>query len=108
MGFNDKNIDITRNVKMIEWLKSELLTAVAALYELMIKGIHNSQDAILDIIANIIFMTYLLGKRLGLTFESIDARIEEKAKLGLVEEHKLEKWYGDLSSILDYLKRTRR
>lgn len=108
MGFNDKNIDITRNVKIIEWLKSELLTAVASLYELMVKGIHNSQDAILDIIANIIFVTYLLGKRLGLTFDSIDARIEEKAKLGLVEEHKIEKWYGDLSSILDYFKRTRR
>jgi MazG-like nucleotide pyrophosphohydrolase family protein len=108
MGFGDKNIDITKSVKIIEWLKSELLTSVASLFELLAKGIHNSQDVILDIIANIILVTYLLGKRLGLSFDSIDAKVEEKAKLGLVEDHKIEKWYGDLSGVLDYFKRTRR
>jgi len=104
---NDKNIDITKNIKVIEWLKSELLTAIASLFELLVKGVQNSQDAILDIIANIILVTYLLGKRLGLSFESIDAKIENKAKLALVEDHKIEKWYGDISRLLDYFKRTR-
>lgn len=107
MAFNDKNIDITKNIKVIEWLKSELLTGIASLYELLAKGIQNSHDAVLDLISNIILLAYLLGKRLGVSYESIDSKVEEKAKLALVEDHKIEKWYGDLSSLLEYLKRKR-
>lgn len=105
---SQKNIDITKNIKIIEWLKSELLTAVASLFQLLIKGIQNSQEAILDVIANIILVSYLLGRRLGLTFQSIDLKIESKAKLGLVENHKIEKWYGDLSELLDYFNKARK
>jgi hypothetical protein len=105
---NGDNIDITRNIKVIEWLKSELLTALASLYEILAKGVKNSQDAVVDILANIILVTYLLGKRLGVSFEKIDSKIESKLKLGIVEEHNIEKWYGDLNSLLEYFKRTRR
>lgn len=108
MGNNNKNIDITKSIKVIEWLKSELLTTVASLFDILVKGAKNSQDAIVDVLANIILVTYLLGKRLGVSFEKIDSKIESKAKLGVIEEHKIEKWYGDLSGLLDYLKRTRR
>ncbi len=107
MSFNDKNIDITKNIKVIEWLKSELLTAIASLYELLARGIQNSHDAMLDAISNIILVAYLLGRRLGVSYESIDAKVEEKAKLALVEEHKIEKWYGDIGSLLEYFKRKR-
>lgn len=107
MSFNDKNIDITKNIKVIEWLKSELLMAVASLYELLVKGIQNSYDAVLDGISNIILVAYLLGKRLGLSYENIDSKVEEKAKLALVEDHKIEQWYGDLGSLHEYLKRKR-
>lgn len=108
MGFKDDKIDITKNIKVIEWLKSELLTAVASLFELLIKGIKNSQEALLDVLANIILVTYLLGKRLGFSFEIIDSKIENKIKLGIIEEHKIEKWYGDLSRLREYLNRTRK
>lgn len=107
MAFNDKNIDITKNIKIIEWLKSELLTAIASLYEILAKGIQDSHDAILDAIANIILVAYLLGKRFGISYEAIDTKVEEKVKLGLIEEHKIEKWYGDLSSLLEYSNRKR-
>lgn len=107
MGYNNKDVDITKNIKVIEWLKSELLTTVASLFDLLIKGTKNSQEAILDVLANIILVTYLLGKRLGISFEKIDLKIENKIKLGVVEEHKIEKWYGDLNNLLDYFKRKR-
>ncbi|KNF07139.1 hypothetical protein CLPU_23c00220 [Gottschalkia purinilytica] len=107
MSTNKKSIDITRNVKIIEWLKSELLTAIASLYEIFVKGVQNSQEVVLDIISNIILVTYLLGKRLGLSFESIDAKIEDKAKLGMIEEHNIEKWYGDLGNLLQHFKSRR-
>ncbi|MTI65024.1 MAG: hypothetical protein FH753_00280 [Firmicutes bacterium] len=105
MGFNNKNVDITKNIKVIEWLKSELLTTVASLFDYLLKGAKESQEAILDVLANVILVTYLLGKRLGLSFESIDSKIESKIKLGVVEDHKIEKWYGDLSRLLEHFKR---
>lgn len=106
MGYN-KNVDITKNIRVIEWLKSEILTAVSTLFQLLVNGVQNSQEAILDVLANIILVTYLLGKRLGVSFEKIDEKLESKVKLGVVEEHKIEKWYGDLSKLLDYIKSTR-
>ncbi len=106
MGYN-KNVDITKNIRVIEWLKSEILTAVSTLFQLLVNGVQNSQEAILDVLANIILVTYLLGKRLGVSFEKIDEKLESKVKLGVVEEHKIEKWYGDLSKLLDYMKSTR-
>lgn len=101
----NKNVDVTKNIKMIEWLKSELLTAIALLFETLVVGIKNSQEKILDILANIILITYLLGRRLGLTYESIDSKIKDKAKIGRIEEHNIEKWYGDLSDIIRHLDR---
>lgn len=103
MSLRDKDVDITKNIKMIEWLKSELLTAVALLFETLARGIKNSQEIVLDAIANIILVTYLLGRRLGLSLESIDSKIKDKAKLGRIEEHNIEKWYGDLSELLNHL-----
>lgn len=107
MSKGDHNIDVTKNIKMIEWLKSELLTTIASLYELLVKGVNGSQDALVDFLANIILVTYLLGKRLGVNFLRIDMRIEDKIKLGIVEKHKIEEWYGDLSDLKHYLDRNR-
>lgn len=103
----DNNIDVTKNIKMIEWLKSELLTTIASLYELLVKGVKDSQEALVDVLANIILVTYLLAKRLGVNFARIDMKIEDKIKLGLLEKHKIEEWYGDLSDLKQYLHRNR-
>ncbi|MBS4534413.1 MazG-like family protein [Clostridium sp. D2Q-14] len=108
MGFNNRDIDITKNIRVIEWLKSELLTTVSSLFTLLYKGLKEGQEAILEVLANIIFVTYLLAKRLGISFDEIDKKVESKVKLGIAEDHKIERWYGDLNSLLEYFKRTRR
>lgn len=97
-----KDIDIMKNVKVVEWLKCELLSSVASLFQLLQSGIKNAKDDMLDLISNIILLAYLLGKRLGLSYESIDLKVEDKIKLGLIEEHQVEKWYGDLSELHEY------
>ena len=101
------NIDITKNIKIIEWLKSELLTTIASLFELLIKGAKTGQEALVDVLANIILVTYILGKRLGISFSSIDMKIEDKIRLGILEEHRVEEWYGDLSNLRQYFNRNR-
>ena len=107
MAMGDQQIDVTKNVKIIEWLKSELLMTVASLFETLVKGVKGSQETLIDILANIILVTYILGKRLGINFSSIDMRVDEKIKLGILEQHKVEDWYGDLSNLKQYLDRNR-
>ncbi|HHY82226.1 MAG TPA: hypothetical protein GX505_06035 [Clostridiales bacterium] len=98
----DGEFDIAKNVRLVEWLKSEILTSVAELYRLLAKGIKGSQDALADCLASMIIAAYLLAKRLGIPFHLIDSKIEGKIRLGIIEEHDVEKYYGDLTSLSEH------
>ncbi len=100
-----KDTDITKNIRIIEFLKSELLNSIAALFQNMIKGARANRENLLDILANIILVTYVLAKRLGFDQGIIDNKILDKIKVGKLEEHETEKWYGDLSDLSDYLRK---
>lgn len=104
---NDE-FDVTGNIKIIEWIKAELLGAVTSLYRTLLKGAKASQDVILDCLAGIIILTYLLGKRLGLDFSSVDIKIQNKLRAGIAEEDEIEKVHGDLSNLLNYIKDRKR
>lgn len=100
----DNQIDITRNVKIIEWLKSELLTDVANLFKALVNGFREEvSETLADTIANIILICYLLGKRFGINYRTIEMKIDSKIRLGLVENHDVEKYYGDLSELSKHL-----
>ncbi len=108
MGFFDKEIDITRNIKIIEWLKSELLTDLANLFKVLINGAKEEvHESISDTLSNIILISYLLGRRLGLSYNAIEMKIENKIKLGLIENHDVEKYYGDLSELSKHMNSSR-
>ncbi|MBU5676347.1 MazG-like family protein [Alkaliphilus sp. MSJ-5] len=102
--FQKNNVDIGRNIKMIDFLKCELLSSVSVVFEALFKGAKEGQQMILEGLANIILVTYSLGKRLGIDYDTIDKKVQEKARLHILEEHHLEKWYGDLSSLHQHLK----
>lgn len=100
----DNQIDITRNVKIIEWLKSELLTDVANLFKALVNGFREEvSETLADTLANIILICYLLGKRFGINYKTIEMKIDSKIRLGLVENHDVEKYYGDLSELAKHL-----
>jgi len=98
----DTELDIAKNIRLVEWLKSELLTSVAELFRLLANGIKGSQEALADCLSSMIVAAYLLGKRLGVPFEMIDRKMENKIRLGIIEEHDVEKYYGDLTSLSEY------
>ncbi|SHH30985.1 MazG-like family protein [Tepidibacter thalassicus] len=100
----DRGLEVTRNIKIIEWLKTEMLNSIAALYDLMLKGASYTDEVIQDILANIIMVTYLLGRRLGFNFSDIDKKMREKIIIAINEEHKVEKWYNDLTKLKDHIK----
>lgn len=99
----DKGSEVTKNVKIIEWMKNELLMSVSDLFNLLFKGVKPVDELLQDTLANIIMITYLLGKRLGISFKDIDYKIKEKIKIGIKEEHSIESWYGDLSNLQKHM-----
>lgn len=108
MGLFQKDIDITRNIKIIEWLKSELLTDIASLYKVLANGVKEEiHEAITDILSNIILISYLLGRRLGTSYKAIELKIQKKIRLGLLEGHDVEKHYSDLSELSKHMDSSR-
>ena len=98
-NFNPKDNSITKNLKVIEWLKTELLSSVSSLFKLMIK---NQEEKILTVLANIVMSAYLLAKRLGYSFEQLNRKVEEELQDNIHSQHQIENWYGELSQLLDH------
>lgn len=104
MAFSDRDIDITRNVRMIEWLKSELVTDLANLFKFMLNGVREEvHDSIAEVLSNMILISYLLGKRLGISYNAVELKMQGKIRLGLLEGHEVEKHYGDLTELTRHL-----
>ncbi|MGI5853498.1 MAG: MazG-like family protein [Bacillota bacterium] len=93
-------IDIARNIRTIEWLKTELIGGIANLCKAMLKG---GQELIKDALAGIIMTSYLLGRRIGISFSKMDLRLAEKLAANIAEPHEIEEWYGDFSALKVYL-----
>lgn len=108
MSLYNKEIDITRNIKVIEWLKSELLIDMANLFRSLVNGAKEElHEYISETLSNIILISYLLGRRLGISFGAIEMKMQNKIKLGIIEEDNMEKYYGDLSELAKHLNSTR-
>ena len=60
-------------------------------------------EALQDTLANIIMITYLLAKRLGISFSEIDYKIKEKIRIGIDQNHSVESWYGDFSNLKKHM-----
>lgn len=103
----DKSSDITKNVKILEWMKKELIMSVGDVFDLIFRGVKPLDDSLQDTLANIIMITYLLGKRLGISFKDIDNKINEKIKQGIDNNHSVESWYGDFSNLKKHLDNNR-
>ncbi len=99
----ERGSDITKNVQIIEWMKKEIIMSVGDLFDLIFKGVKPLDEALQDTLANIIMITYLLGKRLGISFKEIDYKIREKIKIGIDENHSVENWYGDFSNLKNHI-----
>ena len=102
-----RDINITKNIRIIEWLKSELLTSVAGLFTAFSNNTAVVQEAVLSAISNIIIVAYLLAKRIGIDFAQLDLKISSKLKLEIEENHELEKSFGDLSSLVKHFEISR-
>ena len=42
----DRNTDITKNMKLIEWMKNELLMSVSELFNVLFKGVGSADEGL--------------------------------------------------------------
>lgn len=98
-----REIDITRNIRIIENIKAELLEEVANMYKVLSQGvIQEAQDVISESMAQMILNTYILGKRLGVQPQYIDKKLKEKIGESIKQNIEVEKYYKDISDIKEY------
>lgn len=101
-GRNGKlKLNITKNLKTIEWLKAELVDGVSSLFKAMIP---NRENIIINSLIRLIIAAYLLGKRLGFTYEKIEGELESQIDILIEDKHEIEEWFGDLSELKKHLK----
>lgn len=104
MPLPKSDIGIARNIKTIEWLKAELVTATGHLFKSLVRG---AEDAVLDALAYIVITTFILARRLGFSFSVLDAAIARRVRDNIDESHEIEEWFGDFSALLHYFEETR-
>lgn len=100
MGQPERRMQFAKNVKMLDWLKTELLDQVSNLF----KGLyHANQHLMIEAIASLLICIYVLGRRVGFTYREVDQVVTEKLRDHSREGHQLERWYGDLSTLEEYM-----
>ena len=104
---NSEDFDIMGDIKLIENYKTYLLSSVADLFVTMSKGSKASSDDMLDEIAEVVILSYLLGKKIGINYNIIDDRIIKKLKLGVMDDNCIEKENQDYSKLISYIKNGR-
>lgn len=102
-----EDLNIISNIKIIEEIKANIVCIIGELFHLLTKGSNVARDSILNCISGAITLLYVLGQRLGYSFEDIDNDIKDKLKVGIAEKHDYEKDGNSLSKLNSYLKKNR-
>lgn len=96
------NVHIAKNIKVMEWLKAEIVEQVAGLFKGLFQG---KESYIIDSMAGLLIAVYVLARRVGIPFHKLDTAVMEKLQNHQREGHEIEEWYGDLSYLEQYMKK---
>lgn len=95
-------MDLAKRAKVIEWLKTEVMDYVARLFKSLWEG---STTKVVDSLASLIVSSYILGRRVGISYRELDDSILDKLKRSKQEGHQLEDWYQDISALDEHLRK---
>lgn len=104
MNGKNREIDIAQNLRIIEWLKADLIDSTGALFKSLLK---KGDEMTGDALAAIIIICYLLGRRVGVNFTTIDAYIRKKLNTSIENATESEQWNSDLTELQHYLGKKR-
>ncbi|QWU18136.1 MazG-like family protein [Paenibacillus sophorae] len=97
-----KDLDVAKRAKVIEWLKTEVIDQVSRLFKALWEG---STARVSDSLASLIMSSYILGRRLGISYRDLDEALLEKLRKHRQEGHQLEDWYQDISALEEHMRK---
>lgn len=102
----EQTLNLSTNLRAVDNLKSEILSEVARLYQSLSDYDSESiYDRVLQSVATIVAMDYILARRIGLDFESVDRKIEELTTIAEESNHELEVAFSDMSELRHYVRK---
>ncbi|MCD8390983.1 MAG: MazG-like family protein, partial [Firmicutes bacterium] len=85
-------------------INSEILTAVVNLHRTLAGCVEvEDYDTVSNEIATIVAMDYILAKRLGIGYGSIDNKINDLLTIAIDNNHELELEFSDMSELKKYI-----
>ena len=103
---NNGNIDITKNIKIIESFKVELLASVSNLYKSLLDNNVTPKERS-EILSNIVIITYLLSDKLGVSYNTLDTKVLGQIKLGMLDENNSKEWKAALLLLSKHIDKNR-
>ncbi|MCD8180404.1 MAG: MazG-like family protein [Firmicutes bacterium] len=98
-------MNISANLKAIEMIKGEIISEIANLYKTLADYDEIGEyENVINEIATVIAMDYILARRLGVSFAGIDNKITELLTIGEENGNELEIEFSDMSELRKYLK----
>ncbi|MGL5633885.1 MAG: MazG-like family protein [Sarcina sp.] len=98
------NFNIIGNIKAIEELKAQLVCITGELFTILTKGAGATKGIVVDCIASLIIVLYVLAEKLGYTAMEVDESVKKSLKMAIIEEDVLEKEGKSLSKLLRHFK----
>ena len=94
-------VDVVKGLRAIDELKVNLIQAQWLVQHGTLSG---SEDEMIQGLADLVGMSYLLSRRLGFDFSRLDRMLLQRLEgLKMTDEMNLEKQWGDFSLLLSYL-----
>ncbi|KIL36295.1 hypothetical protein SD71_08465 [Cohnella kolymensis] len=98
----ERDVDVATRARTIEWLKTEVVDQLSRLFKAMWEG---SAARLTDSLAGLIASSYILGRRLGISYRDLDNAIADKLSALRQEGHQLEDHYQDLSALSEHIRK---
>ncbi|GKX30647.1 hypothetical protein SH1V18_31270 [Vallitalea longa] len=107
MAMYKGEFDITKTIRIIERLKSQLLSNVSALFSNMAESNSANSNENIDILADVIILSYLLSDKLGVSNEALDIKLINKLRLASLQNEENEEWTKEILTLSKHLNKSR-
>ena len=99
-------MNISLNLQAIDTIKGGILTEIAKLYNILADyDDSDAYESAADELATVIAMEYILARRLGIGYGSVDSRTSDFLAMAEENGHELELEFSDMSELNKYIKK---
>lgn len=94
-----KDRDIVQSIKIVDQLKNDLIESISRLFKSISSG---KEETITDSLSSIILWSYLLSRRIGVSFHRLDRAVEQRARCLMNEGFEKDSPHKDVTAFLNY------